>query len=194
MGHRPPCWSLRKQGYLCATTYLVTLPPNYPSLTTLLFAGHRPSGYLVTGHRPPCWSLRKPGYLSTTLLVAMPPNYPSLTTLLFAGHRPPGWPAITLLVLGIIVLGVGLHSHFQSGWAKNDVHKVCAGYDFAGITCPSFSLEQYYVAMIIICFILSIGSLVASIMSDTATGNLKLVVSLIRSNITQIKNKFLSVI
>jgi len=81
-------------------------------------------------------------------------------------------------VLGIIVLGVGLHSHFQSAWVKDDAYKICDVLDVVpggtDIKCPSLTLEQYYVSMIIICFILSL----ASILIDTTTGTRKLVVSL----------------
>ncbi len=78
--------------------------------------------------------------------------------------------------MGIAILGLGLHSHYQTAWNKTvfinldpdsswgeldiKLYKIC---DFKDIepewrdkSCPSINMEHFFIAMIIICFLMSL--------------------------------------
>ncbi|ODM96579.1 Zinc metalloproteinase nas-7 [Orchesella cincta] len=90
----------------------------------------------------------------------------------------PGKGKIAILVIGTITLLVGLLSHYASHWktinetnnGKDDIAKWHAD----GKDIPSYSMEEYFVYMIIICFTLSLVSFLVSVTIDTTRGRKKL--------------------
>lgn len=105
--------------------------------------------------------------------------------------------------LGVIILGVGLHSHFKSTWTSEfpyqvilggqrftfpKTYEICKPYNemkdlaeelgapadaIPSAKCPSISLERYFVAAVIICFILSLANLVLTFVMDLKSGAMK---------------------
>ncbi|CAL8137811.1 unnamed protein product [Orchesella dallaii] len=96
----------------------------------------------------------------------------------FAVLSRPGMGKFGILVFGIVILGLGLASHFDSHWRTlNTKTSVCKQFKDAQSSvavqlpaCPPFSMEEYFVSMIIICFILSSGALIISVLIDTSKG------------------------
>ncbi|ODM90661.1 hypothetical protein Ocin01_16024 [Orchesella cincta] len=81
---------------------------------------------------------------------------------------------LAIIVLGIIVLIVGLLSHYESHWRKlynrpNDEMRERKK------DVPRLSIEEYYVAMIIIFLILSLVSIVGSFVIGMSKGRVKLI-------------------
>lgn len=80
-------------------------------------------------------------------------------------------------------MGVGLHSHFESDWKKG-IYKVCKTENYLPIRidiekpCPSIAMERFYVAMVIIFFILSLAILALEFVKDMVKDlPLKMIVS-----------------
>ncbi|CAL8141795.1 unnamed protein product [Orchesella dallaii] len=78
----------------------------------------------------------------------------------------PGFGKLSTIVMGIIVMIVGLRSHYQSAWVESKYYKVCEIYILHHAyqePCPNIGMERYYVAVIILCFILSIAGMILSV-------------------------------
>lgn len=90
--------------------------------------------------------------------------------------------------LGFVTLTVGLYTNYASSWSQtvNISGKEITGYEICHLNkenhwfpentkCPSISLERYFVAILIICFILSATNLVLSFLYDLKSNLLKYV-------------------
>ncbi|ODM93037.1 hypothetical protein Ocin01_13643 [Orchesella cincta] len=78
----------------------------------------------------------------------------------------PGFGKLSTIIIGLIVLIIGLRSHYQSAWTDSKYYKVCEIYILHYTyqePCPSIGMERYYVAVIILCFILSIIGTILSV-------------------------------
>jgi len=77
-----------------------------------------------------------------------------------------------------LTLLVGLYSHLDSDWKawndSKDTRDEIKKLKEAGFNLPSFSIEQYFVSVIAISFVLSLISLFVSFPFDTTIGKKKL--------------------
>ncbi|ODM96582.1 hypothetical protein Ocin01_10100, partial [Orchesella cincta] len=79
-------------------------------------------------------------------------------------------------VLGILVLIVGLISHYESHWRKLYKFKPNRDvWDLVGIDYPKLSIEEYYVAMVIISLIFSLIGTIVYFVVDLTKGTAKLI-------------------
>lgn len=95
--------------------------------------------------------------------------------------------------MGIPSLALGLFSHFQSIWTKGlilirpnigvdliPLYRVCDFQihvaDIRDKTCPNIALEQFYVAVIMICFAMSVLNFIIGFVVDLRTHQWKIVV------------------
>ncbi|CAL8137799.1 unnamed protein product [Orchesella dallaii] len=89
----------------------------------------------------------------------------------------PGLGKLAILVYGIVVLVVGLHSHFQSSWKVIvEQLRMCDRIEenieelrvlTPGLQqCPPFELEEFFIAIVVLCFILSEHNLLISVLTD----------------------------
>lgn len=92
-------------------------------------------------------------------------------------HFPDDILVPVLKVMGVMLMGFGLHSHFQSGWNKKiwvnsdgkltQLYHVCKLYKNSDLKCPGISKERFFVSMVIIHFFVSIASLVLTVLDKT---------------------------
>ncbi|ODM88039.1 hypothetical protein Ocin01_18643 [Orchesella cincta] len=86
---------------------------------------------------------------------------------------------ISSIVLGLIIVGLGVDSHFNSDWrAVNKRDDPCQQkalniYGSKDKWCPHIAIEEYFVAITIICFILSVISLGYSFKVEKSTKKMK---------------------
>lgn len=86
-----------------------------------------------------------------------------------------------LQVWALITFIVGLYGHYSSDWVKKVSNLVdIRPYETCKInglsSCPSISMERFFVAMIIICFLWSIVSLALDIVMQEKTQLIKYIV------------------
>lgn len=101
--------------------------------------------------------------------------------------------SISFQILSIVLMGLGLFSHFKSDWTVTvslgedlgsmHLYELCSGKLGKAIRkewnvpCPNISLEKYYVSVIIIFFILSLPVLIISFAKDMSVQPFKIMVS-----------------
>ncbi len=91
-----------------------------------------------------------------------------------------------LQLLGLIILILGIFSHFKSSWIRHcttnqcgPLYKICEA-DVSPEKCPDINLEKYFIGVTVFTFLLSILGLLASLIKDMAEGVLRLIVSYLK--------------